>query len=438
MVKNKLIKMTIILTIGGLFTKLLGVIIKIFLTRTIGEYGMGIYSLIMPTFMLLYNIAMLCLPTSLNVLISRGTHNNKNLIATATFISLSIDTIIFILLFFFHKYLGIYMLNEKNTILPLFSIAFVLPFISISNILRSYIFAKEKVIIHVITNIIEDLIKLSLIIFILPKVLIYGISITVSFVMLTNIVCELSSIIIFLIVLPKFRATKKDLKPNIKNIKDILSIALPTTGSKLIGTIGYFLEPIILTKSLLSVGYTNSFIINEYGVINGYVMQIVLLPSFFTLALSQAIIPSLSKAYEKRKYNYIKQKVRQAIFISLAIGIPFTIIFIIAPNFLLEILFNTNKGTSYIRVLAPICLLHYIQSILSSALQAIDKSKVLMTSTLVGTILRSISLFIFSRLKIGMYSLIIATSINIIFVTLHNAFKLKYFFHKEKDHFELC
>ena len=54
---------------------------------------------------------------------------------------------------------------------------------------------------------------------------------------------------------------KKDIIPDPLNLKAVLSISLPTTGSRIIGSIGYFLEPIILTFTLLKVGYSNSFII---------------------------------------------------------------------------------------------------------------------------------------------------------------------------------
>ena len=46
--KNKFIKSTLILIIGGFFTKLLGLTIKIVLTRLIGTTGIGFYSMIMP------------------------------------------------------------------------------------------------------------------------------------------------------------------------------------------------------------------------------------------------------------------------------------------------------------------------------------------------------------------------------------------------------
>lgn len=423
--KSKFMKSTLILIIGGFFTKLLGMSIKIVLTRLIGTEGIGLYSMIMPTFLLLNSIAQLGLPTALNILISSSKYNTKNLIATAITISLTIDTLIMIFLLISSNFLSTNLLNNSSLSTSFLAIGFVLPFITISNCLRSYFFAKQRMYPHVITNIIEDLVKLILIIIGIPVFIQKGINYAVTFVILSNIFCELASIIIFIFLIPNFKCTKKELKPNKKNIKDLLKIALPTTGSRLIGSIGYFLEPIIITFVLIKIGYSNKFIVNEYGIINGYVMQLVLLPSFFTSAISQALIPIISKNYVDKKYNYIKKKIKQAITFCLLIGIPATIIFELFPDILLKLLFNTNKGITYIRIIAPICLLHYIQSPISSSLQAMDKAKISMTGTLIGMVLRTLSLFTLSFLKIGLWGLIIATSINIIFVTIFDYYNVK-------------
>ena len=423
--KNKFIKSTLILVIGGFFTKVLGMAIKIVLTRLIGTEGIGLYSMIMPTFLLLNSIAQLGLPTALNILIATNKYNTKNLVFTSILISLSIDILIMLFLILSSTVLSNNLLNDSRLSLGLLSIGFVLPFITISNCLRSYFFAKQRMYPHVITNIIEDLVKLIFIIIGIPFFLSKGIEYVIAFVILTNIFCELSSIIIFIFLIPNFKCKSKELKPNIKNIKQLFKIAIPTTGSRLIGSIGYFLEPIIITFVLLKIGYTNKFIVTEYGIINGYVMQLVLLPSFFTGAISQALIPIVSKNYVKGNFKYISKKIKQAIFFSLLIGIPATIVFESFPDVLLKLLFNTNKGILYIKVIAPICLLHYIQSPISSSLQAMGNAKISMIGTLLGMIIRTISLFIFSHLKIGLWSLVIATSVNIMFVTLFDLYNVR-------------
>ena len=152
--KNSLFKSTIILIIGGFITKILGMIIKVLITRKIGSSGYGLYALILPTLMILISLSQLGLPTALNVLIAKG-KNSKKLIFTALIISLFIDFLIAIFLFVSAKYISNSLLNEPKVYYGLLSIAFILPFISISNMLRSYFFAKERMLPHVITNILE-------------------------------------------------------------------------------------------------------------------------------------------------------------------------------------------------------------------------------------------------------------------------------------------
>ncbi len=424
MKKSNFVKSTIILIIGGFFTKILGMIIKVVLTRKIGTTGIGIYMMIMPTYTLLISLAQLGFPVAISKLVAEDKYNNKKLVLGLIPISLFINMVIIILLFIFSGFISTNLLHEERTYLGLISIGFVLPFVSISSILRGYMFGKERMLPHIISNIIEDFIRLLLIIFVTPLILPKGIEYTVSFIILIAILSELSTIIIFMFCLPK-NIHVREFKPDKKSVKNVLSISLPTTGSRIIGSIGYFFEPIILSFVLINTGYSNDFIINEYGILNGYVMPLLLLPSFFTMAISQALIPVISKSFSNKNYKYTKNKIKQAIFFSLLVGIPATIIFFFFPNIPLNLLYNTDLGIDYIRFLAPICLLHYIQAPIVSSLQAMGKAKIAMKGTLYGMIIRTITLFTFSYLKIGIWGLIIAIGSNMIFVTLYQIKQVK-------------
>ena len=421
--KNTFIKSTIILIIGGFITKILGMLIKIITTRMIGSNGYGLYALIMPTMMLLISISQLGLPTALNVLIAKN-KNTKRLITASLIISLTIDLLIMIFLICSAKYISTTLLHEKRVYYGLISIGLILPFISISNMLRSYFFAKERMLPHVITNVLEDVIKLIAIFIFLPFFISKGIKSAIAFIVLTNILSELTSIIGFIILIPKFKYKKEEIKPTKQDVKSLLNIALPTTGSRIVGSIVYFLEPIIITYVLYKVGFDNNYIVKEYGIINGYVLPLILLPSFFTSALSQALIPNVSKNYSKGKYDLVERKIKQAIICSLLIGIPCTIIFTLTPEIPLKIIYNTAEGIDYIKFLAPVCILHYIQAPISSSLQAMNKAKISLKGTIYGTIIRTILLFILS-FKLGMWGLILATSINIAFVTIFDYINIK-------------
>ena len=238
-------------------------------------------------------------------------------------------------------------------------------------------------------------------------------------------------IITLILFIPKNKQIKKeDFKCDKEILKDILNISIPTTSSRLIGSISYFLEPIILTYTLLKVGYDTNYITVEYGIINAYVYPLLLLPSFFSLAISNALLPVISNAYVNKQYNYIKNKIKQAIKFSLLIGIPFTLIFIIIPQIPLKIIYNTTSGINYIKVIAPFFLLHYIQAPLTVVLQAINKAKCAMQATLYASIIRLATLFIISLFKVGLWSLVIASIINIVFVTIHHIYYTKKYLKK--------
>lgn len=432
MKKNKFIKSTFILLIGGFFTKILGMLIKIVITRLVGSEGMGLYMMIMPTFTLLIAIAQMGMPVAISKLVAEDKRNNKNLVLSSIPISIGINIIIMISLIFVSRFISNNLLHDSRCALALTSIGLVLPFISISSILRGYFFGKQKMIPHVISNITEDIIRLITLAIGIPFFLLKGIEYAVAFIVLSNIISELTSIFVLFFFLPKhFSIKKEDFIPHKTSIKEVFGISLPTTASRLIGSVGYFFEPIILTFFLLKNNYTNNFIVNEYGILNGYVMPLLLLPSFFTQAISQALIPVVSNNFANNNLNYTKNKIKQGIFFSLLIGIPATIIFTFIPHIPLKLIYNTNQGLNYIKFLAPVCLLHYIQSPISSSLQAMGKAKQAMYGTLSGMIIRTVILIIGSNLKIGLWGLILATSTNIIFVTVFDIYKVTRIFAKK-------
>jgi stage V sporulation protein B len=425
MIKNKFISGTIILIIGGLITKLLGMIIKIITTRYVGDEGIGLYMLILPTFYLFINIAQLGFPTAISKVVAEDRISNKKIIFSIIPVSIILNIILLFVVLMISPLIS-QLLHDDRTLYPLISIGLVLPFISISSIVRGYFFGKQKMMAHVISHIFEQIIRLILIILVTPALLEISLETAITGIVLINIASELTSIIILIFFLPKKISIKKDdILPDKGIIRDVLSISIPTTGSRIVGSIGYFFEPIILTSVLLGVGYSNNFILTEYGILNGYVLPLLLIPSFFTQAISSALIPVISKAYTDNRFVYVKNKIKQAEILSLGLGLLATIIFITFPDFLLKLVYNTNNGIDYLKIMAPFFLAYYAQVPLTAALQAMGKAKEAMMSTIIGIIVKTALIVILSAMHIGLYGLIIATIVNIFIVTIDNYLKIK-------------
>lgn len=421
--KNKFIKSTLILIIGALFTKLLGFIIKIIFTRTVSENSINLYSLIMPTYSLLTTLASLGLPLAISNLIAENKKSSKKILFSIIPASIIINIFLITIIFLVAPFISNNLLHNKDAYYPIISIAFVLPFISLSSIIRGYFFGKQKMFPHTLSNIIEQIFRLIIIVIFLPKLLEHGTVITVSAYILFNILSEIISIIVFLLFTPKnFTIKKEDLKPDINVVKDVMSIAIPTTSSRIIGNIGYFFEPIILTFSLTLSGYTNSFVLSEYGIYNAYVLPLLTIPSFFIIALNTSLVPEISK--NKHDKTIIKRRLKQSLIFSFLIGLLSNIFVYIFTEDLLKIIFNTTKGMEYIKFLAPFFVFLYLEGPLASTLQALNYAKHTMMVTVITSIIKLITLFIFSLLHIGLYGLLISEIINIFLILYLNTKKI--------------
>lgn len=419
--KNSFIKGTLILIIGGFITKILGMIIKIIMTRSIGEEAISLYMLTLPTYNLFITLVTSGMQISTSKLIAENKISKSKILSTSLVITLGISLILIIILLFSSKYITI-LLHNNELYYPILSIILSLPFIGISSIIRGYFLGNNKMHVQVISNFVEQIIRILLFILVLP--IINDKIIAVTFIIGSNMISEIFSILTMSLFLPKKISIKNIFKYDKKIKKEIFSISIPSTTSRVIGTISYFFEPIILTNLLIINGYSNNYISTEYGIITGYVMQLLLLPSFFSMAISQSIIPLISNAYINKRYNYIKKKVKEIILLSFIIGFIYSLVIYINPEFFLTTIYNTNKGINYVKILIPAFILLYIQTPLTSILQSINLANESMKATIYGVIIKTILMIILAFLKFGIYSFIYPMIINIIFVTIHNYIKI--------------
>ncbi len=421
--KNKFIKSTIVLVVGGIITKLLSFIIRIYFTRVIKD-GINIYSLIMPTYSLLITITQLGFPIAISNIIAKGEKRGKNIMSSIVPVSLLLNLILILIVIFSAKYLSNNLLHEPDTYYPLIALSLVLPFISLSSIIRGYFFGKQQMMPHSISNIIEQLFKLFIVLVILPHLLKYGTIVAVCGYILISILSETISIVVFLLYLPKnFKIERKDIKPDFGTIKDVLAIGLPAVGSRIIGNIGYFFEPIILSYMLLKTGFTNDYIISNYAIYNTYVIGLLIVPTFLLGAIGTSMLPEISKNINNKAK--VKRLFKKTMIFSLIIGVFSNIVLYFSCDFILNLLFNTTDGCNYIRFLAPFFTIFYFESPLSSILQAYNMTGYIMKTTIIGVVIKLASLTLLSLFHIGIYALILSEVINIFYVVIGNYIKVK-------------
>lgn len=372
---------------------------------------------VLPVFSLFISLGQIGLPIALSRMVALDNINNHKLYFTIIPFVLIFNIILSLSIILSARFISNYLFHNSLLYLPIVAIGLVIPFTSISGICRSYFFGKERMFPHIMSNIVEDIVRLFMMLLILPKIIFLDIEYVVFFVIIFNILSEAASTLILIFFLPKncnlfsYYCIEKNY------LFDSLKIAIPNISSSLLGNIVYFFEPIILTNILLFTGYSSNYISEEYSIITGYVMPLLFLPSFFTAAISQAMLPYVSREYSSRNVNKVKNRIYFTLFFLFIFGSVCCFIFLIFGKNLLSIIYHTEFGYNYLRIIAPFCILQYLQAPMMTSLNAMGCAKKIFTLSLISSLFRICTLLIFGLFRIGIYSFILSLICNIVFNT---------------------
>jgi len=435
MLKKKIIKSTLSLLFVGFITKILSTIGRIATARTIGQESMGIYMLVMPVSVFFINIIQLSLPTCINKLIAQNPTKTKNIIIASSIIALIINSIFMISIISFAPFIANNILKNDKTALAINALALLIPLISLGGLIKGYYAGIGKIEITAYSQISEEIARIAFIIlfgsFFVKGGEMYGAYAAI----LSLCMGEVFSLTHMIFSLKNLKIKTKKLFSGIINeehlaTKDILNMSLPLTGGKLIGSIAYMLEPIIITNVLLSIGMDKDLITLEYGILSGYAMPLLLMPGFFANAFGRVLLQPMTTTIAKDDKKSAKKLFTSLSLLSLSIGAFFSIIMFIFPSQLMTILYGVSDGANYVRLFALPFVLYYLESPFISAMTALGKTKEIMFYDVLTAALRIILLFI---LLPSMKMMGVALSTAISFITLVSIFGIIIFKELKKD-----
>ena len=197
--QNKFFTSTFILILSGMATKVLGLIIKIIFTRIVGTTTIALYTIVMPTYSLLLTICTLAMPTTIAKLIAQN--DNPKILNSAALIIFIINFLIIIIMFIISPFIANTLLKEPDAYYLLIAMTITLPFASYACILKGYYYGKQKMIPHVVSNTVEQIIRIILVITIMPLLIKISYIYAAVGLILTSFITEFASIIVFLLLI---------------------------------------------------------------------------------------------------------------------------------------------------------------------------------------------------------------------------------------------
>lgn len=434
MSKQTFLRGTFFLLIAGLITRILGFFNRIVVARIMGEEGVGLYMMALPTLFLVMTLTQLGLPIAISKLIAEAVAQNRHdRIKKILAVSMSITGILSIIftsaMIFLSPFIAKNLLTDDRTLYPLIAIAPVVPIIAISSVLRGYFQGVQNMKPSSYSQVIEQVVRIVLVAVCTKTFLPYGIEYAASGAIISAVFGELASLVYMLYIFKKEKSAqfvsgfRTNLKDGKRTLQDLLQIALPTTGSRLIGSISMFLDPIVVSQSLAIAGVSTAIATRQYGLLSGYALPLLLLPAFITFALSTSLVPAISEAMAKKDKKTVERRLQQALRYSMIAGGWSVVILYVFASPILTLMYKSDQATPFILLLAPCFIFYYFQGPLQAVLQALNLANSAMINSFVGSVVKiAFIILLATNPKFGINGVALAMNISIVTITVLHYF----------------
>ena len=382
----------IILTVSSLVMRSVMIWFNAYISSKIGTEGMGLYTLVMSVYSLAVTAAIFGMSLACTRLVAEenaaaNPHGVKYSVRQCVIFGTICGTVVAAIIFIFADFIGTNILQNKLTIISLRAFAVCLPFLSVSSILNGYFTAISRItkssfvqFAELFTRIIVTTIFLN---WIFPKTLEHS---CFSVVLGGTVAETLSCLYYGIIYITDSRRYKKT--GSTKGIKKrIIKIAVPVALSSCLksglSAIKHIMIPIQLKKS----GLSPSTALSQYGIIQGMVMPVIMFPSAIILSFSSLILPEFSQLYIKKNSHKINDSISKTFKITLLFSIGVTGIFIYFSDFLGEWIYNNAEAGYFIRLIAPVTAIMYLDFVTDSILKGINQQVGVVKINIIDTIM---------------------------------------------------
>ena len=398
---HPLITGTILLTAAGLLSRVLGFFYRIFLSRTIGAEGLGIYQMIFPIYGIFFSLCAGSIQTAISRFTAADPDHAKRTLLSGFSLSFAMSLAAAFVIRHFSVPLAEHVLMEPRCA-PLLSVmAFAIPCTSVHACICGYYYGKEKVSVPAAAQLFEQMIRIFTVFLLVSVCIEKRIPVTVSLAVFGLVAGEAGSalfVLIFFLLFHEFHentgrsysvgqsSIKNPLFGNSGRISDfsgnlfspmaaLLALAAPLMANRLVLNLLQSTETIMIPERLTVYGLTRSQAVRTYGTLTGMAMPFVLFPSALVNSLAVVLLPVTARHQSAGNDSGIADGISMAFRYSLYLGIFCVGVFTVFGEALGLQIFKSQDAGSFIQILAWLCPFLYLATSSGSILNGLGKTK---------------------------------------------------------------
>ncbi len=394
---------TLLLTSTGFLCRILGFFYRIYMSRTVGAEGLGLYNIVHPVFSICFSVCAGSIQTAISQYVASRRERGKAIFFTGISIALGLSFALAWLICSQADILAARFLLEPRCAPYLPLIALSVPFAAVHACINGYYYGMQKARIPAFSQVAEQLIRMGAVFLIADIWLDAGRELTVELAVIGHLIGEMAAAGFTLLCLSLFPPSESRsralahsscpaaeaafLDPHAA-LLPLMSLALPLMGNRLVLNLLGSAESVWIPSRLMAFGFTNSQALSVYGVLTSMALPFVFFPSAITNSIAVLLLPAVAEAQARGNEARISSVVSLSLRYSCYMGILCIGIFTIFGNQLGLGVFHNRDAGVFITILCWLCPFMYIAATMGSILNGLGKTSITFVQNVCAMLVR--------------------------------------------------
>ncbi len=394
----------LLITAVSLIIRTVSVSFNVYISNRIGAVAMGVFTLISTVYGFAITVATSGIGLASTRLIAEalGQESAKNtsfrksksiscIVRKCVIYALCFSVASALILFFFSEIIGLRLLADERTVLPLRILAFTLPPIALSSVFSGYFVAVRRVYKNAIVQIIGQGTRIFGCIFFIALLTADDVESACLAIVSGGAISELLSFFVQYILYLTEKRKEESKKPTSneerKIQKDVLHTALPMAFSAYVRSGLITIEHMLIPWGLERSGSSRDTALAAYGTVHSMVFPLILFPSALSGSFAGLLIPEIAESQavgNKERIERIIGKVLQAVLI-FAIG---TVGIMMCFSYeLANIVYPGANAGKYILMISPLIPVMYLDTSIDGILKGMGEQVYCMGVNIIDSLL---------------------------------------------------
>ncbi|MDR0904776.1 MAG: oligosaccharide flippase family protein [Oscillospiraceae bacterium] len=378
---KKMLWNTALLTATALLMRGVGMAFQVWLTRKIGASGIGLFQLIMSVSMLAATFAISGIRFAATRLVSMelGANNESGVAAAmkrCIVYALCFGAAASVALWFGAPLISSKWIGDARTELSLRVLSCsLLPF-ALTAVLEGYFTAVCRVIKSASVNIIEQFIRIGVIVLALSASANHSLEASCAIIVAGGVVGEITSFFMLLIL---YLAERRKMKIRrraadaVGMTRRMFGIALPLAVSAYARTALNTLQHMLVPRGFRKSGASADKALADYGTVHGMALPIIMFPSAVFTSFAELIVPELTDAQVRGEWTKINMLVRKSLTYCLLFSVAMMTLMIGLSDNLGMWIYKSAEIGKFLRILAWLMPVMYLDSVTDGIMRGLGE-----------------------------------------------------------------